>query len=63
MLVAGSSEMRKGKTDKAGILKVADLAKILKTKGLSCEFRLYEGALHGEVIPLALRDLALFTQR
>ena len=63
MLVAGSSEMRKGKTDKAGILKVADLAEILKTKGLSCEFRLYEGASHGEVIPLALRDLALFTQR
>ena len=63
MLVAGSREMRKGKTDKAGILKVADLAKILKTKGLSCEFRLYEGASHGEVIPLALRDLALFTQR
>ena len=63
MLVAGSREMRKGKTDKAGILKVADLAEILKTKGLSCEFRLYEGASHGEVIPLALRDLALFTQR
>ena len=63
MLVAGSREMRKGKTDKAGILKVADLAKILKTKGLSCEFKLYEGASHGEVIPLALRDLALFTQR
>ena len=63
MLVAGSREMRKGKTDKAGILKVADLAKILKTKGLSCEFRLYEGALHGAVIPLALQDLALFTQR
>ncbi len=63
MLVAGSSEMRKGKTDKAGILKAADLAEILKTKGLSCEFRLYEGASHGEVIPLALRDLALFTQR
>lgn len=63
MLVAGSSEMRKGKTDKAGILKAADLAKILKTKGLSCEFKLYEGASHGEVIPLALRDLALFTQR
>ena len=63
MLVAGSREIRKGKTDKAGILKVADLAEILKTKGLSCEFRLYEGASHGEVIPLALRDLALFTQR
>nr|WP_314166403.1 alpha/beta hydrolase-fold protein [uncultured Campylobacter sp.] len=63
MLVAGSSEMCKGKTDKAGILKVADLAEILKTKGLSCEFRLYEGASHGEVIPLALQDLALFTQR
>ena len=63
MLVAGSSEMRKGKTDKAGILKVADLAEILKARGLSCEFRLYEGASHGEVIPLALRDLALFTQR
>lgn len=63
MLVAGSREMRKGKTDKVGILKVADLAEILKTKGLSCEFRLYEGASHGEVIPLALRDLALFTQR
>ncbi|WP_297926550.1 alpha/beta hydrolase-fold protein [uncultured Campylobacter sp.] len=63
ILVAGSSEMRKGKTDKAGILKVADLAEILKTKGLSCEFKLYEGASHGEVIPLALQDLALFTQR
>lgn len=63
MLVAGSHEMRKGKTDKAGILKAADLAEILKTKGLSCEFRLYEGASHGEVIPLALQDLALFTQR
>ena len=63
MLVAGSSEMRKGKTDKAGILKVADLAEILKARGLSCEFRLYEGASHGEVIPLALQDLALFTQR
>lgn len=63
MLVAGSREMRKGKTDKAGILKAADLAEILKTKGLSCEFKLYEGASHGEVIPLALRDLALFTQR
>lgn len=63
MLVAGSSEMRKGKTDKAGILKAADLAEILKTKGLSCEFKLYEGASHGEVIPLALQDLALFTQR
>ena len=63
ILVAGSREIRKGKTDKAGILKVADLAEILKTKGLSCEFRLYEGASHGEVIPLALRDLALFTQR
>ncbi len=63
MLVAGSREMRKGKTDKAGILKVADLAEILKTKGLSCEFKLYEGASHGEVIPLALQDLALFTQR
>ena len=63
MLVPGSREMRKGKTDKAGILKAADLAEILKTKGLSCEFRLYEGASHGEVIPLALRDLALFTQR
>ena len=63
MLVAGSREMRKGKTDKAGILKAADLAEILKTKGLSCEFKLYKGASHGEVIPLALRDLALFTQR
>ena len=63
MLVAGSREMRKGKTDKAGILKVADLSEILKTKGLSCEFKLYEGASHGEVIPLALQDLALFTQR
>ena len=63
MLVAGSREMRKGKTDKAGILKAADLAEILKTRGLSCEFRLYEGASHGEVIPLALQDLALFTQR
>lgn len=63
MLVAGSREMRKGKTDKAGILKAADLSEILKTKGLSCEFKLYEGASHGEVIPLALRDLALFTQR
>lgn len=63
MLVAGSHEMRKGKTDKAGILKAADLAEILKTKGLSCEFKLYEGASHGEVIPLALQDLALFTQR
>ena len=63
MLVAGSREMRKGKTDKAGILKAADLAEILKTKGLSCEFRLYEGASHGEVIPLTLQDLALFTQR
>ena len=63
MLVAGSREIRKGKTDKAGILKAADLAEILKTKGLSCEFKLYEGASHGEVIPLALQDLALFTQR
>ena len=63
MLVAGSREMRKGKTDKAGILKVADLAEILKARGVSCEFKLYEGASHGEVIPLALRDLALFTQR
>ena len=63
ILVAGSREIRKGKTDKAGILKAADLAEILKTKGLSCEFRLYEGASHGEVIPLALRNLALFTQR
>ncbi len=63
MLVAGSREIRKGKTDKAGILKVADLAEILKVRGFSCEFRLYEGASHGEVIPLALRDLALFTQR
>lgn len=63
MLVAGSREMRKGKTDKAGILKVADLAEILKTRGLSCELKLYEGASHGEVIPLALQDLALFTQR
>ena len=63
MLVAGSREMRKGKTDKAGILKAADLAEISKTKGLSCEFKLYEGASHGEVIPLALQDLALFTQR
>lgn len=63
MLVAGSREMRKGKTDKAGILKAADLAEILKTRGLSCEFKLYEGASHGEVIPLALQDLALFTQR
>lgn len=63
ILVAGSREIRKGKTDKAGILKVADLAEILKARGLSCEFRLYEGASHGEVIPLALQDLALFTQR
>ena len=63
MLVAGSREMRKGKTDKAGILKAADLAEILKARGFSCEFKLYEGALHGEVIPLALRNLALFTQR
>nr|WP_315008368.1 alpha/beta hydrolase-fold protein [uncultured Campylobacter sp.] len=63
MLVAGSREMRKGETDKAGILKAADLAEILKTRGLSCEFKLYEGASHGEVIPLALRDLVLFTQR
>lgn len=63
MLVAGSREIRKGKTDKAGILKVADLAEILKARGFSCEFRLYEGASHGEVIPLALQDLALFTQR
>ena len=63
MLVAGSREIRKGKTDKAGILKVADLAEILKARGFSCEFRLYEGASHGEVIPLALRDLVLFTQR
>ena len=63
MLVAGSREMRKGKTDKAGILKAADLAEISKTKGLSCEFKLYEGASHGKVIPLALQDLALFTQR
>ena len=63
MLVAGSREMRKGKTDKAGILKAADLAEILKARGFSCEFKLYEGASHGEVIPLALRDLVLFTQR
>lgn len=63
MLVAGSREMRKGKTDKAGILKAADLAEILEARGLSCEFRLYEGASHGEVIPLALQDLALFTSR
>ncbi|WP_297882220.1 alpha/beta hydrolase-fold protein [uncultured Campylobacter sp.] len=63
MLVTGSREMRKGKTDKAGILKAADLAEILKARGFSCEFRLYEGASHGEVIPLALQDLALFTQR
>ena len=63
MLVAGSREMRKGKTDKAGILKAADLAEILKARGFSCEFKLYEGASHGEVIPLALQDLALFTQR
>ena len=63
MLVAGSREMRKGKTDKAGILKAADLAEILKTRGFSCEFKLYEGASHGEVIPLTLQDLALFTQR
>ncbi len=63
MLVAGSREMRKGKTDKARILKAADLAEILEARGLSCEFKLYEGASHGEVIPLALRDLALFTQR
>ena len=63
ILVAGSREIRKGKTDKAGILKAADLAEILKTKGLSCEFKLYEGTSHGEVIPLALQDLALFTQR
>ena len=63
MLVAGSREMRKGKTDKAGILKAADLAEILKARGFSCEFKLYEGASHGEVIPLALRNLALFTQR
>ena len=63
ILVAGSREIRKGKTDKAGILKAADLAEILKARGLSCEFKLYEGASHGEVIPLALRDLALFTQR
>ena len=63
ILVAGSREIRKGKTDKAGILKAADLAEILKTKGLSCEFKLYKGASHGEVIPLALQDLALFTQR
>ena len=63
MLVAGSREMRKGKTDKAGILKAADLAEILKSRGFSCEFKLYEGASHGEVIPLALQDLALFTQR
>lgn len=63
MLVAGSCEMRKGKTDKAGILKAADLAEILKARGFSCEFKLYEGASHGEVIPLALQDLALFTQR
>ena len=54
MLVVGSREIRKGKTDKAGIL---------KARGFSCEFKLYEGASHGEVIPLALRDLALFTQR
>ena len=63
MLVTGSREMRKGKTDKAGILKAADLAEILKARGLSCEFKLYEGASHGKVIPLALQDLALFTQR
>ena len=63
ILVAGSREIRKGKTDKAGILKAVDLAEILKARGLSCEFKLYEGASHGEVIPLALRDLALFTQR
>lgn len=63
ILVAGSREIRKGKTDKAVILKAADLAEILKARGLSCEFKLYEGASHGEVIPLALRDLALFTQR
>lgn len=63
ILVAGSREIRKGKTDKAGILKAADLAEILKARELSCEFKLYEGASHGEVIPLALRDLALFTQR
>lgn len=63
MLVAGSREMRKGKTDKAGILKAADLAEILKARGLSYELKLYEGASHGEVIPLALQDLALFTQR
>lgn len=63
MLVVGSREIRKGKTDKAGILKAADLAEILKARGFSCEFKLYEGASHGEVIPLALRDLALFTQR
>jgi hypothetical protein len=63
MLVAGSREMRKGKTNKAGILKAADLAEILKSRGFSCEFKLYEGASHGEVIPLALQDLALFTQR
>ena len=35
MLVAGSREMRKGKTDKAGILKAAALAEILKSRGFS----------------------------
>ena len=41
-LSVGELEKRKGKTDKAGILKASDLAQILKQSGVNSHFELFK---------------------
>ncbi|WP_103603665.1 alpha/beta hydrolase, partial [Campylobacter concisus] len=50
-LSVGELEKRKGKTDKAGILKASDLAGILKQSGVNSNFELFKNETHGSVIP------------
>jgi len=56
-LSVGELEKRKGKTDKAGILKASDLALILKQSGVNSHFELFKNETHGSVIPLNLKEL------
>ena len=56
-LSVGELEKRKGKTDKAGILKASDLAGILKQSGVNSHFELFKNETHGSVIPLNLKEL------
>ena len=56
-LSVGELEKRKGKTDKAGILKASDLAQILKQSGVNSHFELFKNETHGSVIPLNLKEL------